>query len=133
MDIVIKTSMKELPEHCDDCIYYETRPHPYKGRSDSCGLCMQYLDDGDEDWIYDGNSRPKKCPLMEIDKKNLTSTELAQRLMDERIHGELNEDMQYIKDVIEDVKCKLSVEIIDRRPCYCGAELREVWRNVDSD
>ena len=23
-------------------------------------------DNGDKDWIYDGNSRPKNCPLVEI-------------------------------------------------------------------
>lgn len=66
--VVIKTSLRKLPKYCDDCIYYECRPHPYKGWSDSCGLCVQCLDDdnGDEEWIYDGDSRPKKCPLMEV-------------------------------------------------------------------
>ena len=51
--IGIRTSMKSLPEYCDDCIYYGCKPHPYKGWSDSCELCTQCLDDdnGDENWI----------------------------------------------------------------------------------
>jgi hypothetical protein len=58
----------------------------------------------------------------------LTSDVLADMLMEERIRGELKQDIFYSKDVIDNVRCKLTVEIIDRRPCYCGAELREVWR-----
>jgi len=66
--IGIRTSMKSLPEYCDDCIYYGCKPHPYKGWSNSCELCTQCLDDdnGDENWIYDGNGRPNNCPLIEI-------------------------------------------------------------------
>ena len=68
--IVIKTNIKELPKYCDDCIYYSCRPHPYKGWSDSCELCSQCMDDDQEDdWIYDGNGRPKKCPLFEVEEQ----------------------------------------------------------------
>jgi len=52
-------------------------------------------------------------------------------LMKERIRGELKQDISYSKDVIDNVRCKLTVEIIDHRPCYCGAELREVWRESE--
>ena len=58
----------------------------------------------------------------------LTPDILADLLMKERIRGELKQDISYSKDIIEDVKCTLTVSIRDRRPCYCGAELREVWR-----
>jgi len=58
----------------------------------------------------------------------LTPNVLADMLMEERIRGELKQDISYSKDVIDNVRCKLTVEIIDRRPCYCGAELRAVWR-----
>ena len=58
----------------------------------------------------------------------LTPDILADMLIEERIRGELKQDISYSKDVIKDVECKLTVDIIDHRPCYCGAELREVWR-----
>ena len=51
-----------------------------------------------------------------------------QIIMEERIRGELKQDISYSKDIIDDVRCRLTVSIIDHRPCYCGAELREVWR-----
>lgn len=68
--VVMKmTHMKHVPESCDDCLYFSTRPHPYKGWTDGCELCMQCLDDDQEDdWIFDGNGRPKNCPLMEVDE-----------------------------------------------------------------
>ena len=56
----------------------------------------------------------------------LTPDVLADLLMEERIRGELKQDISYSKDIIDDVRCKLTVDIIDRRPCYCSAELREV-------
>ena len=59
---------------------------------------------------------------------SLTPKVLADLLMEERIRGELKQDVSYSKDVIDDVRCRLTVDIIDRRPCYCGAELRAVWR-----
>lgn len=58
----------------------------------------------------------------------LTPDILADLLMEERIRGELKQDISYLKDIIDDVRCKLTVDIIDHRPCYCGAGLREVWR-----
>lgn len=72
--VVMKlTHMKHVPEFCDDCTYYSCKPHPYKGWSNGCELCMQCLDDDQEEgWIYDGNSRPKNCPLVEIDSSAIT-------------------------------------------------------------
>ena len=61
----------------------------------------------------------------------LTPDILADFLMEERIRGELKQDISYSKDIIDDVRCRLTVDIIDRRPCYCGAELREVWRESE--
>ena len=58
----------------------------------------------------------------------LTPDVLANMLMQERIGGELKQDISYSKDVIDNVRCKLTVEIIDHRPAYCGSQLREVWR-----
>ena len=58
----------------------------------------------------------------------LTPKVLADALMEERIRGKLDSDTTFEKDIISDVKCRLTVSIRDRRPCYCGAELREVWR-----
>lgn len=58
----------------------------------------------------------------------LTPEALADMLMEERIRGKLDYNINYSKDVIPNVKCKLTVSIQDHRPCYCGAELREVWR-----
>ena len=67
MVVMKMTHMKNLPETCDDCCYYECGPHPYKGWSNGCGLCMPCTDDDQEEgWIYDGNDRPKNCPLMEV-------------------------------------------------------------------
>lgn len=66
--VAIKTEMKSLPECCDYCQWYECRPHPYRGWSEGCGLMMHCMDDDQpEEWIYDGNGRPKACPLIEID------------------------------------------------------------------
>lgn len=63
----------------------------------------------------------------------LTPSVLADMLMEERIRGKLKQDISYSKDIIDDVRCKLTVNIIDHRPCYCGAELREVWREKSED
>ena len=66
--IVTKTEyIKEMPRSCDFCPHYETRPHPYKGWTDICGLCVQCMDDdAPEQWHWDGNGRPNACPLMEF-------------------------------------------------------------------
>lgn len=64
---------------------------------------------------------------------HLTPTVLADALMEERIRGELDSDTTFEKDIIRDVKCTLTVSIRDRRPCYCGAELREVWRESEEE
>ena len=61
-------SMKEVPEYCDNCIYFGTRPHPIKGWTDLCELMNECMDDDCEDgWIYDGNGRPKNCPIIEVE------------------------------------------------------------------
>lgn len=67
--IAIKTTaMRQMPEYCDDCCWYECRPHPARGWSESCGLMMHCMDDDQpEEWIYDGNGRPQACPLIEVD------------------------------------------------------------------
>jgi hypothetical protein len=62
----------------------------------------------------------------------ITSQVLADALMEERIRGELNSDTIFEKDVIRDVKCRLEVNIRDRRSYYCGAGLREVWRESEN-
>ncbi len=61
----------------------------------------------------------------------LTSQVLADALMEERIRGILDSDTTFEKDIIHDVKCRLTVSIIDHRPCYCGSELKEVWRKSE--
>ena len=61
----------------------------------------------------------------------LTLNTLADTLMEERIRGKLDYDTTFEKDIIPDVKCRLTVSIRDHRPCYCGAELREVWRESE--
>ena len=67
--IAIKTDIESLPKYCDDCIHYECRPHPYKGWTEACTLCMQSMDDdAPKEWVYDGNGRPKKCPLIETEE-----------------------------------------------------------------
>ena len=75
---------------------------------------------------YDGNT-----PLKYKKVEPLTPDILADLLMEERIRGELKQDTSYSKDIIDDVKCKLTVDIIDRRPCYCCAQLSEVWRESE--
>lgn len=65
--VVIKTEIEKCPKYCDECTYYSTYPHPYKGWTEQCELCHQCMDDdGEEGWCYDGNTRPTKCPLMEV-------------------------------------------------------------------
>jgi hypothetical protein len=61
----------------------------------------------------------------------ITSSVLADMLMEERIRGKLDFDTTFEKDIIDDVKCRLTVSIRDHRPCYCGAELKEVWRESE--
>lgn len=69
MVVMKMTYMKHIPEYCEECPYYSCKPHPYKGWTDGCELCMQCLDDDQEEgWIYNGNGRPENCPLMEVDE-----------------------------------------------------------------
>lgn len=71
--IAIKLSdkvMARMPQYCDDCYYYGTLPHPYKGWTEVCELCSQCMDDDQEEgWVYDGNGRPANCPLVEVPNK----------------------------------------------------------------
>lgn len=69
--------------------------------------------------------------VKEAESEQLTPDTLADLLMEERIRGELKQDVTYSKDIVDDVRCKLTVEIIDHRPSYCGAELKEVWRKKE--
>lgn len=66
--IVLKMSyLDKLPENCDDCVYKETSPDPFKGWTEYCYLCHHCLDDDQPDeWIFDGDERPKACPLIEV-------------------------------------------------------------------
>lgn len=70
--IAIKLSekiMAKMPEYCGECEYYGLRPHPYKGWMDLCELCWHCMDeDQEEGWIWDGNGRPKNCPLIEVEE-----------------------------------------------------------------
>lgn len=83
-------------------------------------MYAQIIEYGECDYLRIINSIENGTPL--------TSDVLADLLMNERIRGELKQDISYSKDVIDNVKCKLTVDIIDHRPCYCSAGLREVWR-----
>lgn len=68
--VFIKTSLKRVPNFCDDCRWYELRPHPMKGWTESCGLMNHCMDDDQpEEWIYDGNGRPGACPLVEMEEE----------------------------------------------------------------
>lgn len=95
---------------------------------------MQIVIDIDEE-VYKSIQDNYYCGISNADMYNavkngtpLTPYVLANMLMEERITGSLEQNMSCSRDVIDNVRCKLTVEIIDRRPCYCGAELREVWR-----
>ena len=66
--IAIKTNMAFMPEYCDDCRWYGTRPHPMKGWTVLCELMGECMDDDvDEGWQYDGGSRPANCPLVKVE------------------------------------------------------------------
>ena len=66
--IAIKiTAMKEMPDGCDGCSWYGCRPHPAKGWTELCELMCHCMDDDQpEEWIYDGDSRPQACPLIDL-------------------------------------------------------------------
>lgn len=67
--IVIKTEFVELPEYCEACRFFGSRPNPRDGWMDLCELCGERIDsDGckDDGWCYDGNKRPDNCPMMEV-------------------------------------------------------------------
>ena len=36
--VVIRTEIKELPEYCEACCYFGSRPHPRDGWMDLCEL-----------------------------------------------------------------------------------------------
>ena len=69
--IAIKSAvMKKMPEYCDACFWHKCKPHPHKGWIDICELMSHCMDDDEpEEWIYDGNGRPKACPLIEVADK----------------------------------------------------------------
>lgn len=67
--------LDKVPESCDWCHYHESRPDPFVGWRDSCAISEKSLDEdnGDEGWQWDGDGRPPKCPLMEIDDEGHAS------------------------------------------------------------
>lgn len=86
---------------------------------------------------FSSGERIYKDEVLDIIDKYRTESEslapdmLADLLMQERIKGGLKQDVTYSKDIADDVRCELTVEIIDHRPSYCGAELKEVWRESE--
>lgn len=70
--VVIKTEFVEVPEQCEACCYFGSRPHPRDGWMDLCELCGERIDgDGCKDgWYYDGEKRPDNCPLMEVEDES---------------------------------------------------------------
>lgn len=91
------------------------------------------IDISEEDYRKVQDGRASVAMMRDAIKNGtpLTLNTLADALMEERIRGTLNTDTTFEKDVIRDVKCRLTVSIRDNRPCYCGAELREVWRESE--
>ena len=57
---------------------------------------------------------------------------LAHMIINERIYGDFKQDICYEESVIDEVKCRLELKIIDLRPCYCSAGLRETWRDKNN-
>lgn len=103
--IAIKMSgMQKLPESCDDCIYFASRPHPFKGWTDLCELCVQCLDDDQPDgWIYGGDNRPKNCPL--IDLEAIQADQTQNKWHDLRKHPEdLPEEYATVEVILSTVK-----------------------------
>ena len=66
------TAMKKMPDYCDECIWYDSIPHPHKGWACICDLMGHCMDDDQpEEWIYGGDSRPDACPLIEIPEETI--------------------------------------------------------------
>ena len=66
--VAIKTTLKELPKYCEECQWYSCKPHPYKGWIEICEYMSHSLNDNkSEEWTYNGNGRPKACPLVWVD------------------------------------------------------------------
>lgn len=60
-------AIKEMPEDCVECVWFECRPHPDKGWFDNCGLTMHSLDDDQpKEWAWSGDGRPDACPLIDV-------------------------------------------------------------------
>ena len=55
--------------------------------------------------------------LVHILRGEITPSVLAHMLMDKRIKRELDHNTTFEQDITRDVKCILTVSIIDRRPC----------------
>ena len=99
---------------------------------------MKLIIDIDEDiykarqhWVANPKRMVSEVDVAIANGTPLTPIALADALMEERIRGKLDSDTTFEKDIICDVKCRLTVSIRDHRPCYCGAELREVWRESE--
>ena len=100
---------------------------------------MKLIIDVPEELTFEGFERPfteeEKDILIKAvgNGTPLTLSVLADLLMEERIRGKLNSDTTFEKEIIRDVKCRITVDIKDRRPCYCGSELRAVWRESEEN
>ena len=129
--IVIKTSVKNLPDNCSNCQWYSTRPHPYKGWTDICDLCGQSMDDDSpKDWLYDGNGRPKNCPLVEVgDTEKEDSRKTAHwTMVDTRVAKCSNCGWRSSIKGIGDMKINADTVGLVKRFCeHCGCAMdREV-------
>lgn len=92
---------------------------------------FEFFEDADGKYLAVKDVNAKSNKWLPLHFEALTEQVLADSLMEERIRGSLKSDMTFKKDIIRDVECILTVSIRDRRPCYCGAELKEVWRESE--
>lgn len=103
--VAIKTSLKELPETCDNCQWYTCRPHPYKGWSEGCELMGHCMDDDQEaEWIYDGNGRPSACPLIDVaEKEGMIATDKAISIIRKYLGYSDEKPYDTVDAIIEDI------------------------------
>lgn len=67
--IAIKTEIEKMPETCEKCLYFRHRMHPLGGiEYIACELSgIMNTSSWWKEWYYAGDTRPKKCPLMEVE------------------------------------------------------------------
>jgi len=119
--IAIKSdAMKQMPEYCDDCVWYGLRPHPHKGWTELCelmGRCMD--DDQEEEWIYDGNGRPKACPLIEVADTPQTDAEITE--LAKGIVHKMIDNSDIAEDAYPDLRQRMH-EAVERLDEYYPSE-----------